>query len=94
MTPPVAVRRDKRIELRASDEEKELLTRAAAEERLDLTTYIMRLAIPAARRKVREIEQIRLSERDSARVLHLLESPPEPTPALEKAVRGFLAHRG
>ncbi len=55
--------RDDRIELRATKEEKRLLAKAAAYER------------------------IVLSERDTARVLELLENPPEPTPALMAAAR-------
>jgi uncharacterized protein (DUF1778 family) len=32
-------------------------------------------------------ERIRLSERDTVRILRLLENPPKPTPALLAAVR-------
>ena len=41
--------RDGRIELRATSEEKRLLAAAAAYERLDLTSFIMRNVLPAAR---------------------------------------------
>jgi uncharacterized protein (DUF1778 family) len=40
--------RDERIELRASREEKRFLVAAAAEERLDVTSFIVRRAMPAA----------------------------------------------
>ena len=79
--------RDGRIELRASREEKQLLARAAAHERLDLTSFILRTALPAAREVVDRAERIVLSERDSERVLALLENPPEPTAALTAAAR-------
>jgi hypothetical protein len=36
---------------------------------------------------ITEAEKLRLSERDSLRVLDLLENPPEPTPALRRAFR-------
>ena len=79
--------REDRIELRATKEEKRLLAAAAAHERLDVTTFIMRSALPAARDVVDRAERIILSERDSARILKLLENPPKPTPALVAAAR-------
>ena len=85
--PATAAPRRERIELRATSEEKRLLSAAAAHERLDLTSFIMRNALPAAREVVDRAERIVLSERDSERVLALLENPPEPTPALMAAAR-------
>jgi len=79
--------RDDRIELRATREEKRLLTEAAAREQLDVTRFIMRNVLPAAREVVRRSERIVLSERDSKRVLELLEKPPKPTKALIAAAR-------
>ena len=82
-----AAPRGERIELRATTEEKRLLTAAAAHERLDLTSFIMRNALPAARDVMDRAERIVLSERDSQRVLTLLENPPTPAPALMDAAR-------
>jgi len=79
--------RDDRIELRATKEEKHLLAAAAAHERLDVTSFIMRNVLPAARGVVDRAERIVLSERDTMRVLKLLEHPPKPTPALLAAAR-------
>jgi uncharacterized protein (DUF1778 family) len=79
--------REDRIELRATKEEKRLLTTAAAYERLDVTSFIMRNVLPAARDVVDRAERITLSERDSRRVLALLENPRKPTPALLAAAR-------
>lgn len=84
--------RDDRIELRATREEKRLLTAAAAYERLDVTSFIMRSALPAARAVIAENERIVLSERDSARVLELLENPPPPNEALLAAARRLHEH--
>lgn len=86
MTGTGAVRED-RIELRATKEEKRLLTEAAAHERLDVTAFILRNVLPVAREVVDRNERIVLSKRDSARVLHLLENPPAPTVALKAAAR-------
>ena len=86
MAPTTAQRAD-RIELRATKEEKELLATAAAYERLDVTSFIMRTVLPAAREAIDRAERIVLSPRDSKRVLQLLEHPPEPTAALLAAAR-------
>jgi uncharacterized protein (DUF1778 family) len=79
--------RDDRIELRASREEKRVLAAAAAYERLDLTTFVLRAALPAAEEIMARHERITLSARDSTRVLELLENPPKPTTALRAAAR-------
>lgn len=83
--------RDDRIELRTTRDEKRLLTAAAAHERLDVTSFIMRSVLPAARDVVERAERISLSERDSLRVLDLLEHPPAPTSALLAAARRRVA---
>lgn len=83
--------REDRIELRATKEEKRLLTTAAAYDRLDVTSFIMRNVLPAAREVVDRAERIVLTERDTVRVLELLENPPEPTPALMAAARRRVA---
>jgi uncharacterized protein (DUF1778 family) len=79
--------REDRIELRATKDEKRLLARAAAHERLDVTSFIMRSVLPTAREVVDRAERIMLSERDTVRVLELLENPPKPTSALMAAAR-------
>lgn len=85
--PSSPTARDDRIELRATKEEKRLLAAAAAYERLDVTSFIMRNVLPVARDVVDRAERIVLSERDSRRVLELLEHPPKPTKALLAAAR-------
>lgn len=91
--PTTSIVRDDRIELRASREEKRLLAAAAAYQRLDLTTFVMRTALPVAEEIIARHERLQLSARDGARVLELLEHPPRPTPALRAAARGLRRHR-
>lgn len=79
--------REDRIELRATREEKRLLATAAAYERLDVTGFIMRTVLPAAREVVDRAERTVLTERDTVRILELLQNPPKPTPALMAAAR-------
>lgn len=83
--------RQDRIELRATKEEKRLLAAAAAQERLDVTSFIMRAVLPAAREVMERSERIVLTERDTARVLALLENPPAPSAALKAAARRRVA---
>ena len=85
--PTTTATRDGRIELRATLEEKRLLAAAATHERLDVTSFILRAVLPAAREVVSRAERITLSERDTLRVLDLLEHPPAPPPALKAAAR-------
>lgn len=91
--PTSSTTRDDRIELRASREEKRVLTAAAAYQRLDLTTFVLRTALPVAEEVVARHERLRLSVRDSARVLELLEHPPKPTAALRAAARRLRRNR-
>lgn len=91
--PTASTSRNDRIELRASREEKRLLAAAAAYQRLDLTTFVMRTAIPVAEEVVARHERIRLSARDGARVLDLLENPPKPTAALRAAAKRLRRNR-
>ena len=88
-----AYARERRIELRATKEEKRLLATAAAYERLDVTSFIMRNVLPAAREVVDRAERIVLNERDTIRVLKLLENPPKPTAALMAAARRRTARK-
>jgi uncharacterized protein (DUF1778 family) len=87
MMPSASATRTDRIELRASREQKRILAAAAAYERLDLTSFVMRTALPAAEEIVARHERITLTARDSARVLELLEHPPKPTAALRAAAK-------
>jgi uncharacterized protein (DUF1778 family) len=85
--PASLTTRDERIELRTSREQKRLLNAAAAYEQLDLTSFVMRMALPAAEKIVARHELITLSARDSVRVLELLENPPKPPAALRAAAK-------
>jgi uncharacterized protein (DUF1778 family) len=81
--------RSDRIELRATSYEKSLLTRAAAIEHLDLTSLIMRIAVPIARNIIEQAEHALLSERDTLLVLDLLENPPPPSSKLIGAAKAW-----
>ena len=84
---PRALTDSGRVELRLRPEDKAVLMRAAALERLDLTGFILRVVLPRAKALIAESEHLQLSERDSLRVLELLENPPEPSARLMRAAK-------
>jgi uncharacterized protein (DUF1778 family) len=76
-----------RIELRIPPEQKAVIARAAALERVDLTGFILRHILPEAQAVVARAEHLALSEKDSLRIMNLLENPPAPTDRLIRAAR-------
>jgi uncharacterized protein (DUF1778 family) len=75
------------VSLRVSAEEKALLLRAAALSHTDLTDFVLRLALLAAKAVIEKADHVGLSARDSLRVLDLLENPPAPNAKLLAAAR-------
>lgn len=71
-----------RMSLRIAAEEKSLLLRAAALQHLNLTEFVVRAAVANAKQVIELSERQELSERDSVRVMNLLENPPEPNKKL------------
>ena len=87
---PRALTHNGRVELRLRPEDKATLTRAASLKRLDLTGYILGAVLPKAEADIAEAERLTLSERDSLRVLALLENPPTAPDRLVRAAKaGF-----
>lgn len=79
--------RSERIELRVTPDEKRLLGAAASTERLGVSAFVLRAALPAAREVLLRERRIELSDRDTELVLALLDAPPEPTPVLLAAAK-------
>lgn len=84
--PRVVVEDNKRMQLRIQPEQKALLARAAALSATDLTSFVTQAALREAESVIEEAEHIRLSARDSMRVLELLENPPPLNEKLKAAV--------
>lgn len=76
-----------RIELRIPREQKAVIMRAAALEHTDVTGFILKRVLPEAHAVVERAERLALSERDSLKILDLLEKPPEPTERLMRAAK-------
>lgn len=87
--PRIAVNENSRMSLRIRPEQKKLLLRAVTIEDTDLTEFVVRHAVHAARHVIESSEQLQLSERDSLRVLELLENPPAPNKRLRAAMRSL-----
>jgi len=81
------------MSLRIPAEEKAILVRAAAIKRTDLTDFVRQHSLEAAEAVIREQEHIKLSARDSLRVLDLLERPPKPNAKLLAAAKAFMKRK-
>ena len=87
--PRPAVEENSRMSLRIRPEEKALLLRAVALNHTDLTDFVIRHALRAAKAVIKEADQVQLSGRDSLRVLDLLENPPAPSARLLAAAKAL-----
>lgn len=89
--PRVAVEDNSRMSLRIRPEDKALLLRAVAYTNTDLTDFVLRNALQAAKTVIAQAEAVALSERDSLRVLDALEHPPAPNARLLAAAQALPA---
>lgn len=87
MKTRVAVKESQQISLRLLSEQKALLRRAAALRNTDLTDFVLQPALREASAVIEAASRVVLSERDSLRMLDLLENPPPPNIRLLVAAR-------
>lgn len=87
--PRIAIEDNERMSMRVRAEEKAMLLRAAALENTDLTDFVLQNALRSAKAVIERAEHVRLSERDSLRVLEILENPPKPNSRLKAAARAL-----
>ncbi|AGY59076.1 DUF1778 domain-containing protein [Gloeobacter kilaueensis] len=80
-----AINDNGRMSFRVRPEQKAILMRAAAIKKTGLTDFVLQNALQAAERVIEAAERVQLSERDSLRVLDLLENPPAPNAKLRAA---------
>jgi uncharacterized protein (DUF1778 family) len=74
-----------RFEARISTELHAMLKRAAEIQGRSLTDFVVSAAQEAAQRAIEQGEVVRLSLADSERFAQAILSPPDPSPALERA---------
>ena len=87
--PQAPVEDNCRMSLRIPPAEKALLMRAVTLKRTSLTDFVIRTAVAAARDVIEQTERVQLSERDSLRVLEMLDNPPAPNERLKAAARAL-----
>jgi uncharacterized protein (DUF1778 family) len=87
--PRIAVENNSRVSFRIRPEEKALLLRAVALKHTDMTDFVIQHALLAAKAVIEAAEHVQLSERDSMRVLDLLENPPVPNEKLLAAAQAL-----
>ena len=87
--PRLAIEDNSRMSLRIPAGEKALLLRAAALRLTDLTDFVRQHSLSAAKAVIQESERLELSERDSLRVLAMLENPPKPNAKLLVAAKSL-----
>lgn len=87
--PRVAIGNSERMNLRVKADQKARLLRAASLRQTDLTDFVLQPALREADAVIEEADRLRLSERDYARVMALIEDPPEPNEKLRAAAAGL-----
>jgi len=87
--PRVAVDDNERMNLRIRRDQKATLLRAAALRNTDLTDFVIQNALREAEAVIQEADHLKLSERDSLRILDLLENPPAPNAKLLNAAKAL-----
>ncbi|CAN7771239.1 DUF1778 domain-containing protein [Pseudorhodoferax sp. LjRoot39] len=89
--PRVAIDDNQRMNLRIQPAQKAMLLRAAALTNTDLTDFVVQHAVREAAVVIEHAEHLKLSERDSLRVLDMLEHPPMPNARLLAAAKALPA---
>jgi uncharacterized protein (DUF1778 family) len=87
--PRLAVEENSRISLRIRSEDKATILRAVSINHTDLTEFVVRHAVDAAKSVIEKADHVGLSKRDSLRVLDILENPPAPNKKLLAAARAL-----
>ncbi len=87
--PRTAIDDNQRMNLRVRPEQKAALMRAAALRNTALTDFVLQPALREAAAVIEAADHLKISERDSLRVLALLENPPSPNARLRAAAAGM-----
>lgn len=82
-----AIARTSRIDLRISDDDKNLLEQAADIKNISLSNYILSIVLKQAELDIKENEKIHLSEAGFKNLIDMMDNPPDPTPALKRILK-------
>ena len=80
----LAFKKDARLDLKTTQQNKELLSQAAILRGVDMTTFIMELALKAAREVVEHNEHMKLNKKEQVALFNALSKPSEPTTELKE----------
>ena len=81
--------KDSRLDLRITQEQKQLLERAAAIRGVSLSAYTLLHLLPIARKEVNNHERLVLSNRDRELFMSALENPPKLKGKLKAAIQKY-----
>lgn len=81
--------KDKRIDLRLTQEQKELLERAAALKGISVSAYTLVHVLPAAKQDLDSHERLILSDRDRDLFMSVMENPPTLKGKLKSAIAQY-----
>lgn len=81
--------KQKRIDLRVTHEQKDLLEKAAHLKGMSLSSYLLSNSLEAAQADLEIHHKLVLSDRDRDLFLQLLVNPPKPNQALKEAMKQF-----
>ena len=84
-----ATAKDARLDIRMTPDQKELIERAAAVNGFSITGFVMSCAEKAARRALRDYEEMTLTKRESESFVQALVEPPMPSHRLSEAARRY-----
>lgn len=81
--------KDSRIDLRVTQEQKELLEKAASLRGISLSAYTLLYLLPAAKQEIDTYERLVLSNRDRDLFMSMIENPPELKGKLKTAIEKY-----
>jgi uncharacterized protein (DUF1778 family) len=84
-----AIDDNQRLALRIRPADKAVIMRAVELNQTDMSSFVLRTVLREARAVIDEHERLKLSRRDSRRVMELLENPPAANAKLRKAARSL-----
>jgi len=78
------------LNLKMTEEFKEVIIRAAQLKMMSVNTYLTNLAYDNAKQVISEYETLKLSNEERDRFIALLNNPPKPTEKAKMAMRKYL----
>ena len=81
--------KDSRIDLRVTQEQKELLEKAASLRGISLSAYTLFHLLPIAQQEIDSQERLVLSDRDRDLFMSMMENPPVLQGNLKKAIKKY-----